>query len=201
MISGGLGQLTAFLAGVAVAVASFILKEIISDSCAGLRFRKQMATDLKCISTNYAAHLPALDRQIGSLSEDIRRFEGGEETDVRVSMIWDTEVDLLGILYRNSHHLGSEDLREAIAIYTILGRIDEIRTRYNDAASANASAAACTVRELRLPLLYLKDMRRQYLEVIQRAVRLLLRLHKNHWFIRADRADYEQLLARLESAR
>jgi hypothetical protein len=201
MISGGVGQLIAFVAGVAVAVASFIIKEIISDSRAGLRFRKQIATDLKCISTNYSAHLPALDQQIASLSEDILRLERGEELDAGASMIWDTAVDLLGILYGNSHHLGPEDLREAITVYTILGRIDEIRARYNDAASACASAAACTERELRLPLLYLKDMRSQYLEVIPRAVRLLLRLHENHWFIRVDRGDYEQLLGRLGSTR
>jgi len=176
-----------FLLGVLVAVASFLVKELISYSVRGIQFRRRLATDIQMIVAAHKEHYPDLEILMRDLLEP----------EALASFIWDSEGDSLKDVQDHSHFLRSDEAHQATAFYDELSRIDEIRREYNTAVrylivevekyeGYTAIAKGC-----------LSDLERHYKQVARRGSECLLLLNSNHWFLKINTAQCRETLDRL----
>jgi hypothetical protein len=173
---------TAFLIGVLVAVASFLVKEISSDMIRAIRFRRRLVEDIKTIIEGHKGHYPELQRLRDAVSKNAPSF------------IWDSALSGIGNFSENSHHLKSLESAQCSRFYDELSRISEIRAEYNLAVRNIVAEEAKRDLYTAIAAACLGDLQRYYQQVIKRGCKCLLELKKNHWFLAIDEVQCQEEL-------
>lgn len=182
-----------YLLGIAVAVAVFLIREGISHTRNGLRFRKRIAKDIKLTMENYSEHLPKLNEQETKLAEDIKNLGSGDAKGVKLAPIWSGEFSILPQLYDNSAHLNPEVFQQLVQFYDVGERLNEIRKAYNSVLQQVIVSGKPEIRSLYFLNKCLTSMRRNYRDLIETGCDGLILMSNKHWWLDCDVARCRDL--------
>ena len=173
-----------FFLGVLVAVASFLIKELIAHLAQGFRYRRRLAVEINMIVNAFNQHYPELVKLKNSLSAE------------EASYIWDREGDSLEELQRNTQHLKADEVIQCSSFYNHLARIDEIRREYNLSVRGIITSSENRNEYAAISTACLEDLQSHYIQVIKCGCEFLMDLTSNHHFLAIDRGQCEEILSR-----
>ena len=176
-----------FLAGVLVAVASFLIKEMITGIVSGIRYRKRLAIDIKMTVEAFKQHYPELEKIKTNLSAP----------EAKASYIWDSQSDSWGDLQKNTQHLRPDEATQCANFYDVLGRIEEIRKEYNLSVRGMISDQEKKERLKDSAEACLSDLQKNYRQAIRTGCECMIELKCHHWFLDVDLSQCKDTLGRM----
>ncbi len=176
-----------FIVGVLVAVASFIIKEVLKDAYEDVQFRKSLVQDIKLVTNGFQQHLIELPSIRNNIDSGV------------VSFIWDSTLTGLSESVAHSSALKAVEKSQCLRFYDETSRMEEIRRLYNDAIKNYIVFADSKESYARIAKAALVDMERSYVDLLHAGYDALEELDKNHSFLDIDRAHLADQKSRLEN--
>lgn len=163
------------IVGVLIAVAVFILQEVVRWLVGSVLFRQRLMADIKSIVENFRAWCQP--NRIPS-----KPVSDGPQPEFSVAPIWDYGYENLGDVYAHSSSLMPDLFVRAIRLYSACGRFDEIRCSYNKAIIEMIGAEK---KERWIPVLngQLTDMAHVVREIVTEGSALIDSLQETYWFV------------------
>lgn len=177
MESEALG-LTQYMIGIIVAVSTFIIKDVVGDRMAAVRFRRRLIVDLKEMVAGYEDHLPEIVR-LYQKAEELR----DNDSTGKWSFIWDVETQNPEYILAHASHLSEEQLEKCLSVYGAAIRIDEIRQKYNGAVERYVSGGKEEEGEKTIAVACLADLQRNYELLIEGGRELCEELASSYWLM------------------
>ena len=163
------------IVGVLIAVAAFVLQEVVRWAVGCVLFRQRLMADIKSIVENFRGWCQPNQIQLEPSSD-------GVQPEFTVAPIWDYGYENLGDVYAHSSSLMPDLFVRVIRLYSACGRFDEIRRAYNNAIMEMIGAEK---KEHWLPVLngQLKDMGHVVKEIVSEGSALIGAMQETYWFV------------------
>jgi hypothetical protein len=163
------------VAGVLIAVAAFILQEVVRWAVGCALFRQRLMVDIKSIVENFRGWCPPNQIRLGPSTD-------GAQPELTVAPIWDYGYESSGDVYNHSSSLTPDLFVRVISLYSACGRFDEIRCAYNKAIM---EMIGFDKKERWVPVLngQLTDMGHVVREIVSEGSALIADMRETFWFV------------------
>lgn len=159
-----------FMSGVALATVVFVLNEVISFQIKAYRLRKLIVTDAESTVAGLVSN-----------RESLPGIESGLDGETSASFIWEGAGAPPTFLGDVPVYLTTGESALALNFYSAQGRIDAIRSEFNDAVRGLLTDATKRTEFSKIAIACLHDLERNYKEAEQSGNALSALAKKNLW--------------------